>query len=126
MAPVTTVKKPDDYGGNHIVLEIAPGVYAFYAHLQPGSLKVKVGDKVTAGAVIALLGNTGNSTAPHLHFGLVDSPDFLNGEGLPFVIDRFTVTGTITGGDMSGVQITPQNRTVENAYPLVNGIATFE
>ncbi len=126
MAPVTTVKKPDDYGGNHIVLEIAPGVYAFYAHLQPGSLKVKVGDKVTAGTVIALLGNTGNSTAPHLHFGLVDSPDFLNGEGLPFVIDRFTVTGTITGGDMFKVEFTPQNRTVENAYPLVNGIATYE
>ena len=49
-APVTTVKKPDDYGGNHIVLEIAPDVYAFYAHLQPGSLKVKVGDNVTAGS----------------------------------------------------------------------------
>ena len=35
-APVTTVKKPEDYGGNHIVLRIAPDVYAFYAHLQPG------------------------------------------------------------------------------------------
>ena len=76
MAPVTTVKKPEDYGGNYIVLQIAPGVYAFYAHLQPGSLKVKVGDTVAAGAVIASLGNTGNSTAPHLHFGLVDQPGF--------------------------------------------------
>ena len=125
-APVTTVKKPDDYGGNHIVLEIAPGVYAFYAHLQPGSLKVKVGDRVTAGAVIGSLGNSGNSTAPHLHFGLVDSPDFLTGHGLPFVIDRFTVTGTITGGDFDGAEITPQDRTVENAYPLVDGVFTFE
>jgi hypothetical protein len=125
-APVTTVKKPDDYGGNYIVLQIAPEVYAFYAHLQPGSLKVKVGDEVQAGAIIARLGNTGNSTAPHLHFGLVDSPDFLNGEGLPFVIDRFTVTGLITGGELSKAEITPQNRVVENAYPLVDGVVTYE
>jgi hypothetical protein len=125
-APITTVKTPEDYGGNYVVLQVAPGVYAFYAHLQPGSLKVAVGDTVAAGAVIGSLGNTGNSTAPHLHFGLVDRPDFLTGEGLPFVISRFTVKGTITGGDQFKVEITPQNRTVENAYPLVNGVATYE
>ena len=108
------------------MLQIAPDVYAFYAHLQPGSLKVKVGDSVASGAIIATLGNTGNSTAPHLHFGLVDSPDFLSGEGLPFVIDRFTVTGVITGGDLPKAEVTPENRTVENAYPLVNGVVTYE
>jgi len=126
MAPVTTVKKPEDYAGNYIILKIAPSVYAFYAHFQPGSLKVKVGDTVAAGTVIGALGNTGNSTAPHLHFGLIDRPDFLTGEGLPFVISRFTVTGKITGGDFSTAKITPENRTVENAYPLLDGIATYE
>ena len=46
----------------------ADGIYAFYAHLQPGSLKVKVGDKVRRGQVLGLIGNSGNSTEPHLHF----------------------------------------------------------
>ena len=93
-------------GGNHVILDLGNGHFAFYAHLQPGSLKVAVGDTVAVGAVIGSLGNTGNSTAPHLHFGLVDRPDFLTGEGLPFVIPRFTVTGTITGGDQFKVEIT--------------------
>lgn len=124
-APVTTVHTPEDYAGNYVLQKIGPNVYAFYAHIQPGSFKVKQGDKVAAGTVIGSLGNTGNSTAPHLHFGLVDRPDFLNGEGLPFVILRFTVTGRIAGGDASGAKVTPENRTVENAYPLVDGIATF-
>src|SRR5262249_3563922 len=47
-------------GGNHIILDIGGSNYAFYAHLQPGSLKVKVGDKVRAGQVLGLVGNSGN------------------------------------------------------------------
>lgn len=125
-SPVTTVRTPQEYGGNYIVLQIAPTVYAFYAHLQQGSVKVEVGDVVEAGAVIANLGNSGNSSAPHLHFGLIDNPIFHIGEGLPFVIDEFTVTGVITGGDGSRAEITPQNRNVKNAYPLAPGIATYK
>ena len=48
--PITS----DTVGGNHIVLDLGGGRYAFYAHLQPGSLKVKVGDRVTRGQVIGL------------------------------------------------------------------------
>jgi hypothetical protein len=55
-------------GGNHIVVDIGNQKFAFYAHVQPGSLRVKVGDHVKKGQVIALLGNSGNSTEPHLHF----------------------------------------------------------
>lgn len=73
----------------------------------------------------------GDDGKDHVEYDLLvtnafDSPDFLTGGGLPFVIDRFTVTGTITGGDFSKVEITPQNRTVESAYPLVDGVATYE
>ena len=86
--PPTTLHQPLDYGGNEVVLEIAPGVYAFYAHLQPGSIRVQIGETVTTGQVLGLLGNTGNSTAPHLHFQLADGPDVLTATSLPFVIDH--------------------------------------
>ena len=62
-----------------MILQIAPNVFALYEHLQPGSLTVKVGDNVKAGAPLAKIGNTGPSTGPHLHFGLSDRPDFSTG-----------------------------------------------
>ena len=74
----------NEYGGNHIVQDIGDGNYAFYAHLKTGSLKVKVGDQLTTGQVIASLGNTGNSDAPHLHFHVMSTPDPLRSDGLPF------------------------------------------
>jgi murein DD-endopeptidase MepM/ murein hydrolase activator NlpD len=79
--------------GNFVVLEIAPGVFASYAHLQPGSLTVKAGDRVKRGAVIGLLGQSGAANAPHLHFQVTDAPTFEESEGLPFVIDRFDYLG---------------------------------
>jgi len=83
------------YPGNWICLEIKKDVYAFYAHLQPGRIKVKVGDHVKKGQVIAYLGNSGNAAGPHLHFQVSDRFDMdggdLNGnEGLPFVFDEFS------------------------------------
>ena len=56
--------KQADIGGNKVILKIAPKVFAVYEHLQPGSLTVKVGDHVKAGALLAELGNTGPSTGP--------------------------------------------------------------
>jgi peptidase M23-like protein len=94
LQPVTHVAKPADYGGNAISLEIAPGVYAYYAHLQPGSITVAVGDRVTTGQVLGRLGNTGSSTGPHLHFGLIDDPDPLIGQSLPMAFDHWTLQGT--------------------------------
>ncbi len=72
--------------GNYVMIDMGGGVYAFYAHLQPGSPAVKLGDAVKAGDKIGLLGNSGNSSEPHLHFHLIDAPDPLRGQGLPFVI----------------------------------------
>jgi murein DD-endopeptidase len=79
--------------GNHIILDLGHGVYAFYAHLQPGSLRVKLGDHVKSGDVIALLGNSGNSTEPHLHFHLIDHNSPLGGEGLPFSYPHYQLLG---------------------------------
>jgi len=91
----THVDKPGDFGGNSVALEIAPGVYGFYAHFQPGSITVQVGDRVTTGQVLGLLGNTGNSGAPHLHFGLNDDIDPIVANSLPMVFDHWTLSGTI-------------------------------
>jgi hypothetical protein len=60
--------------GNFVIVDIGHGHFAFYAHFQPNTLKVHMGDKVRRGQVLALLGNSGNSDAPHLHFGIQDGP----------------------------------------------------
>ena len=73
-------------GGNHVVLDLGGGRYAFYAHLQPGSLRVKTGERVKRGQVIGLVGNSGNSTEPHLHFHVSDGVSPLGSEGLPYAL----------------------------------------
>lgn len=70
--------------GNYLVLDIGDGVYAVYAHLRRGSLRVGVGDRVTAGQEIAECGNSGNSSEPHLHFQLMDGSDVMTARGVPF------------------------------------------
>jgi len=76
-------------GGNHVILELGGGRFAFYAHMQPGSLRVKLGEKVRRGQVLGLVGNSGNSTAPHLHFHVTDTNSPLESEGLPYVLESF-------------------------------------
>jgi hypothetical protein len=79
--------------GNHVVIDHGNGLYSFYAHLQKGSIKVKVGDKVQAGDELGLLGNTGNSSAPHMHFHIMNGPSPLGAEGVPYVFDSFQLAG---------------------------------
>lgn len=81
-------------GGNSVVIDIGNGNFAFYAHMKPGSVKVKEGQKVKRGEVIGLLGSSGNSTAPHLHFHVMDGPSILGSQGVPYVFDSFSVKGT--------------------------------
>jgi hypothetical protein len=84
-----------DYGGNYIVLKISEGVYAFYAHLKPGSMKVEVGDMVQLGDEIARIGNSGNTSEAHLHFHLMDGLAPLTAGNLPFEITAFRMVGAI-------------------------------
>jgi murein DD-endopeptidase MepM/ murein hydrolase activator NlpD/ketosteroid isomerase-like protein len=76
-------------GGNSVILDLGGGRYAFYAHLVPGSLRVKTGDRVKRGQLLGLVGNSGNSTGPHLHFHIADRNAGLGAEGLPYVIDAW-------------------------------------
>lgn len=78
-------KQTKDYralSGNFLIIEISEG-YAVYAHAQTGSMIVSPGDKVVAGQQLANVGHSGNSTAPHLHFQLMDHPDPWQAQGIP-------------------------------------------
>lgn len=86
-------------GGNRVVLDLGGGKFASYLHLQPGSIRVKVGDRVRAGEVLGLVGNSG-APAPHLHFQVTDGPEPLTSEGLPYVLDSFVRDGKKITGQM--------------------------
>jgi peptidase M23-like protein len=110
-------------GGNHVVIDIGGGHYAFYAHLKPGSLKVKLGDKVKRGQVVGLVGNTGNSTEPHLHFHIADGVSPLGSEGLPYRLDSFEIVGHCTTFTLGCQRSAPVTRKGE--VPLANALVRF-
>jgi hypothetical protein len=82
--------------GNHVVVRVAPGVYLLYGHLQPGSLRVHIGERVRRGQALGLIGTSGNSTTPHLHFQVMTTPTFFPTDSPPYVFGRFTVQGRVS------------------------------
>lgn len=110
-------------GGNHVILDIGGGIFAFYAHLRPGSLRVRVGDRVKRGDVLGKVGNSGNSTEPHLHFHLSDRNSPLGAEGVPYVHDVLTVVGTCRTFGAGCQRKAPQ--AVRGAMPFENDIVRF-
>jgi murein DD-endopeptidase MepM/ murein hydrolase activator NlpD len=105
-------------GGNHIILDLGNGRFAFYAHLQPGSLRVKLGDKVRQGQAMALVGNSGNSTEPHLHFHISNSNSPLGTEGIPYAFREFEVEGKGWGWKPGPAGATVQKRQMEMPLEL--------
>lgn len=103
--------------GNSVILDIGGGRYAVYAHIIPGSLAVSIGGHVTQGQVLGKLGNSGNSTAPHLHFHLCNGRDGLSSEGLPFTFASYDLLGSMPMADADSRAWTPsgppQARTAE-------------
>ena len=89
--------KIEEADGNCVVLDLGGGRYALYAHLQQGKIRVHAGETVKPGQVLGLVGNSGNSLAPHLHFHVMSTPSPLGSNGLPYEIDRFQVTGATPG-----------------------------
>lgn len=81
-------------GGNHVVVDIGNNRYAFFAHMRPGTVAVKVGDRVKTGQILGHVGNSGSSTEPHLHMHIVDHPSFLAGHGVPYEFTSFSATGS--------------------------------
>lgn len=83
----------ENVAGNAIVLDLGDGQFAYYAHLKPGSVRVKSGDQVKRGDLLAEIGNSGDARWPHLHFQVATSPDILASEGVPFLIDSYRAMG---------------------------------
>ncbi len=117
-------------GGNYIILDLGNGYFAFYAHLQPKSIRIKVGDKVRRGQVLALLGNSGNADAPHLHFHITDGNSPLGAEGVPYVIESFEMQGIlpskgllVKGGWKPQPGSTRDKRRLE--IPIENAVVRF-
>lgn len=117
LPPVTL----DNIAGNHIILQIAPTRFVTYAHLQKGSVKVRVGDHVRRGDTLALLGNSGNSTGAHLHLQMTDASSVLQSQGVPFVFRSFTCLGP--GSDYPEKQVSVP---YSNSIPPGNGVLRFE
>ena len=84
--------------GNHVVLRHSNGEYSVYAHLKSGSLRVREGDSVARGALLAEVGNSGNSTEPHLHFSIQDGPDPIASRSLPYRFEGLRFWDEADGG----------------------------
>jgi hypothetical protein len=87
----------DQADGNSVILDLGDQHYALYAHMQPGTIQVRVGQRVAAGQLLGLVGNSGNSVAPHLHFQVTDRSSSLAANGLPYEIKDFQITGRSPG-----------------------------
>lgn len=74
---------PRELYGNHLVLDHGDGEYSLLAHLMAKSIRVREGDVVKAGHRLARVGNSGTSTEPHLHYQLMDAPEWKEAHGLP-------------------------------------------
>jgi hypothetical protein len=131
----TSLTRSVEYAGNQIVIQIRPEVWAIYAHLQPGSIRVQVGQRVTSGQSIGKLGTTGNSFAPHLHFQLSDGPVLVSSNSVPFVLDRYTVVGEVDPqvlaaafmdpSAFSRLPVTGTQRAQAGTLPLMTTVVEF-
>ena len=127
---------PAEADGNSVILDIGGGNYALYGHFQPGSVRVEEGDRVRRGDVLGLVGSSGNSLAPHLHFHVMDGPLSLASNGLPYVVDSYTVTGRSAGTDAfneaeqegTRLEVTPVDpaERVTQAMPLDQYVVSFD
>jgi murein DD-endopeptidase MepM/ murein hydrolase activator NlpD len=120
-----TIRGPQDYSGNCVVERIARDRYAVYVHMQTGSVRPKIGQRLRTGQVIGLLGNTGN-TGPHLHFGIQNGPNILTSDSVPFEIGSFTVQGKADPGKRPGsIHVIGKPRRAKRSEPLIRSVYRF-
>ena len=120
----------DNAAGNHVVVEIAPQKYVLYAHMRPGTVRVKIGENVHTGEILGLVGNTGSSTEPHLHMHIDDQPSFLAGNGVPYEFTQGDESGPVEANVSSPTAISfgliGAQKPFKNDYPANNALVTFK
>jgi hypothetical protein len=94
--------------GNHIIIKHNNGEYSLYAHLKKQSIKVKKGDNVEKGELLAYCGNSGRSTEPHLHFQIMKNPNFFFAKSLKI---KF---GNISDSNENEIVFIEKNNIVKN------------
>jgi murein DD-endopeptidase MepM/ murein hydrolase activator NlpD len=99
----------DTVSGNTITIDLGGGQFAYYFHLQPGSLRVKAGDRVRRGQMLARVGCSGDAREPHLHFEVSDSSKVIAGEGLTYVIDHYSANSAGGGSGALRTRELPMN-----------------
>ena len=83
--------------GNHVIIQRDEGGYVVLAHLRAGSIQVEEGERVAVGHELGQCGNSGNSTQPHVHVQVMDSPDPFTARGLPLAFRDYRVW-SLAGG----------------------------
>jgi len=118
--------------GNHVILDVGGGYFVFYAHMRPGSIRVRLGQRVRQGQVLGLLGNSGNSSAPHLHLHVMDSPSALGSQPRAYVYGRLVVRGRVPPqlsedelADKGASLITTKRGPQRRVLPMHNWVVDF-
>jgi murein DD-endopeptidase MepM/ murein hydrolase activator NlpD/outer membrane lipoprotein-sorting protein len=102
--------RPEDYlrampdpisaiGGNLVIIDHGHGEYSLFAHMHKGSVRVKVGDRVKQGQIIALMGSAGSPGVPHLHYQLQAGPGVFSSDGLPSEFENIEWVGWLGNGE---------------------------
>ena len=102
-------KDEEQPGGNYVVIKVADSRFVFLAHMQRGSVSVKVGDTVRRGQQLGRCGNSGNSDFPHIHLHVQDSMELNKGHGQSTTFGPINVE--LTGKQFLGV-----------SWPLIRGL----
>ena len=97
---------PQNPAGNHVVIDLGNGEYAFLGHMRQGSVTLKVGDTVAVGDEVGRCGNSGNTSEPHLHMHLQTTTDLADGEGLPAQFVDYIANGApVARGELEAGQV---------------------
>lgn len=94
--------------GNVVVIDHGEGEYSYTAHLQKGSVQVKIGEQVSAGQWIGNCGNSGNSSEAHVHYQVSNSSNLFEGLSIPIKWD----TTVMPSSPVKGVTISTPPQTV--------------